>query len=501
MRRILIILTLVHCTILVLSQRPLDKQYSQWVFGYDYFPELGWGQNILDFSEGRVTLEHYDKQLDYEIGSEGALVCDDEGRLSLISNGCHISNRELEIITNGDTIDGYDWAYENYCALGLPLPSFQSTFLYKSKNTYKLIHKNRIRDNGPKSSTIKVKEIRQEGAEFQVVNSTTLIDTLLTMGVLKTTFHSNLEDVWVLVTPWGSDEFIRFLIKEDTILRFPAQRIGPQLEERTYGSNRQATFSSKNDMLAINSPEGLLVYDFDDSTGILSNYRCYKYPTTGSQDLKLASGVCFSPSDRYVYASNIEHIFQIELSSDPDNPAYYDYGFQWEAGPNGWPIGVGNMMTGPDCRIYIACATTTNFMHVIHHPDRKGQAARLQKNIPTPMRIDNHFPYVPNLFSACDSTIVFDIGTTSTDEVYSSEKTFKLYPNPTYVSVTLEFNMQEEGKVIIYNMLGKVLFEMQKPYGDIEMKLDLQDFSAGTYLAMFRHSKGTSFEKFVKMNN
>jgi len=90
MSRIILFLVILFYSAQSKAQIPLSKYYSQWIFGYDYFPDLGWGLNILDFNEGAVRLSHYDKGIAYGTGSGGALICDNTGQLSLISNGCHI---------------------------------------------------------------------------------------------------------------------------------------------------------------------------------------------------------------------------------------------------------------------------------------------------------------------------------------------------------------------------------------------------------------------------
>ena len=197
----------------------------------------------------------------------------------------------------------------------------------------------------------------------------------------------------------------------------------------------------------------------------------------------MASGLCFSPSDRFVYVSNAERIFQIELSSDPDNPDMFDYGFQWIPGPNGFPIGIGNMMTGPDCRIYISSGTTTNFMHVIHFPDRKADDAELQKHIPVPMRIDNEFPMIPNIFSSCDNTIAFDINTSVLEPV-DFENPLVLYPNPATDRTTLRVDPALEGFVEIFDVLGNSVLKVEKSKGERDITIDLNSIDVGGYLSL-----------------
>ncbi len=487
MKRILLLI----CFISVFTQKgnaqiPLSKFYNQWIFGFDYFPDQGWGLNLLDFNDGLVSISHYDLGIDYEIGSEGSLLCDSNGQLALVTNGCHISDRDLHIISGGDTIDGLDWAYENFCSHGLPLPSFQNTIMFPSREGSLLVHKNILRQNGgPISTNIKRINIQETNLGYQVVSNESIIDSILIFGKLKATLHNNSDDIWVLANPFNSNEFVPFLVNNDTTIRGPSQKIGPILEDFTYGRARQIAFSSGNNMMAINSIEGLLVYDFDDLTGTLSNYRCYKYPTlTSDGESRVATGLCFSPSDKYVYVSNAENVFQIDLSSDSEAPVIYDYGFQWTIGPNGWPIGIGNMMTGPDCRIYLAPGTSTNFIHVIHFPDEQGEAAGLENYIPLPMRVNHHLPLIPNIFSSCDNTIAFDINTSVLEPV-DFEHPLVLYPNPATDRTTLRVDPSLEGFVEIFDVLGNSVLKIEKSKGERDITIDLNSIDVGGYIIHF----------------
>jgi len=484
------------------AQTPLSHHYRQWVFGYDYFPDLRWGQNVLDFNDGTVTIAHYDKGVDYEVGGSGSLLCDAEGQLALITNGCHVSDADFNIIAQGDTLNGYDWAYQNYCELGFPLPSIQSTMLYPRANGAVLIHKDIANDNGAISYRIRVKGITESGGHYRVTSDRTIIDSVLMFGKLKTTYHANGEDIWVIATPHNSNEFISYLVREDTIIRSVPQVLGPVLEPFTYGRIRQVTFSSHNDMMAFNSIEGLLVYDYDDSTGLISNYRCYKYPTLVSDSInRIARGVCFSPSDEFVYVNNGERIFQIKVDSDPDKPEFHDYDFQRIAGSNGTPIGIGNMLVGPDCKIYVSCATTTFYMHVIHRPDRQGAAAELQKHIPVPMRIYHNFPFIPNLASSCDSSIEWDIHTSVLEPLGSEadKQPLILYPNPAITQSTLVMAPESEGTVQVRDLYGRLFCKRWKYKGDRELTMDVSDWDKGSYIITFGSRDGEYVGKLVKL--
>ena len=99
-------------------------------------------------------------------------------------------------------------------------------------------------------------------------------------------------------------------------------------------------------MIAFNSKIGVHLYDFDNETGNLSNYRKIEYPDQEN----VAKGLCFSPSSRFIYVNTAEEIYQIDLQ-EMDDPYFIKYYRTFDDG--GWPVGLGMMFPGPDCRIYI----------------------------------------------------------------------------------------------------------------------------------------------------
>lgn len=44
----------------LIAQVDFGDYYNQWVFGYDYLPDQGYGLNMLDFNNSEVELSHYD---------------------------------------------------------------------------------------------------------------------------------------------------------------------------------------------------------------------------------------------------------------------------------------------------------------------------------------------------------------------------------------------------------------------------------------------------------
>jgi len=138
------------------------------------------------------------------------------------------------------------------------------------------------------------------------------------------------------------------------------------------------------------------------------------------------------------------------------------------------------MLTGPDCRTYIACATSTNFMHVIHYPDRRGEAAELEKNIQVPMRLNFAFPTTPNLFATCDSSIEFGL-TSSISDTDQSQEAMIVYPNPTHDLVTIKLPTYDIGILTVHNVIGEQVLLITNSHGEDTFDIDLINLESGIY--------------------
>ena len=473
------------------SQAVLSDFYKQWLSGYDLYHEEGWGLNLIDFNDGVVTVETYDTNVNLWIDDAGSVITDTVGQLVAITNGCDILDRSLSIIPGGDRLNGDDYYYRNYCEQGFEYPSIQSSYFIPRGDGYRLIHadKNRELIGPPVTAKFYCTDISRSG----FVSKRTLLDSIYTGGRFFMNPLNLNGDFIIIVIPYHSNSFEAYKMEEDSFALMSRSTLGPEINTFINGDFRQVAFSTAGDMIAINNDSlGLMVYDFDKVSGILSNYRAYQYPTANPR------GLCFSPSDEYVYVSNGEHIFQIDITTDPDDPEIFDYGHQRITGANGWPIGVGNMQTGPDCRIYVAPSSSTNYMHVIHNPDEQGAGAGLEKHIELPMRVGNSFTNVPNLFSSCDSTIAWEI-TTSVVDVADSVSDIYIYPNPSAYTTIVSLPVGSSGKLYVYDVMGQLVYTYDKDNGSSEVLIDISDWDTGTYQVMYYSKHGVMQGRMVKM--
>ena len=475
------------------SQAVLSDYYMQWIGGYDNYPDYGYGLNVIDFNNGSVSVDVYDTDVNLWIDDAGSVITDTMGQIAAVTNGCYIMDRQLSIIEGGDTLNGDDYYYRNYCERGLRYPSIQSSYFIPRKDGYRLIHSdiNRELIGPPVTAKVYCTDVQDQ----RVMSKKILLDSIYTGGRFFLKPLGLEGDFILIVIPYHTNIFETYKMENDSFSLLQKNTVGPEINTFTEGDFSQVAFSSAGDMIAINNDKyGLMLYNFDIDSGVISNHRSYSYSTTS-----VISGLCFSPSDQYVYVTNGEHIYQIDIMTSPEDPLIHDYGNQYIPAPDGWPIGIGAMLTGPDCRIYVAPRSTTNYMHVIHNPDEQGEGAGLEKQIELPMKVYHDFPNVPNLFATCDSTIAWEI-TSAIDELSISVDTeLHIYPNPTASSITIELDMSSAGTIRVYDVMGALVYDYTKEKGVHSIDIDMSDCETGTYHVMYHTVGGIVQSRVVKM--
>ncbi len=255
----------------------------------------------------------------------------------------------------------------------------------------------------------------------------------------------------------------------------------------------QTTYSPDASMFAFNTAKGVYLFDFDNETGILSNYQKIEYPTQEN----VAQGLAFSPNNRYIYVTTAEDIHQIdvELLDVPYHVAQHT-----SVDTTGWPVGVGMISSGPDCRLYVSPGSSTFYLHVIHHPDEKGADCAFQpRAIKLPVRLGHHLPNLPNYryLTGCDPDIAFGFPT-GTDDVYEVPPDLLIYPNPTSQEINIQLEQRPIAPITIsiYNALGSKM--KQHILNDQQTTIDIQSYPAGVHLIEDNESNITT--KFIKID-
>ncbi len=475
--------TLLALLIFTLSLTAQRYDY-QWPMGYGSNFALDFGISMLDFNDQDVNVYPFAEIDDFELGEGGSFICDENGHVMLMTNNCKVVDANFQTILNGDTLTpGY--THDHYCPAGA-FPSTQSTLFlpeFSNDSTIYLVHNDAFvsgvfQDVISEAFYISIIIRRPNGTfylkEKRLFRETTMIASRVTAGL-----HADGDKWWTWVHDYGSNRFHKFLVGADTIQGPFSQDIGPEATTFNFDVG-QTAFSPDMTMLAINTDTwGILLFDFDNATGELSNYRIISYP-----NLPDAKGLVFSPDSRFIYASTADNLYQIDLQASSSEEQVVHIAYVWEPDETGWPIGIGEMYIGPDCRIYIAPATTTYYVHVIHRPNEKGTACQFQKRaIRMPTNLLFRFPNLPmyRFNGACDPNIAWSFPT-ATEDHEPIAALLRVFPNPAQSEVVVEFPEGfEAANIILADLAGRRCGSYPAAKGVQQVRINVSALPAGLY--------------------
>ena len=469
----------------------LSMTYSQskadyvWIFGSNALSLEGSEGSLVSFNgEGRDTSY---VQLTESIGFNNASICDDSGNLMFYTNGCQVFDSTFQVMENGDDIN-YGEIHDSFCDFG-SYNGMQNSIIIPDPgngNGYYLFHKtlfwndqNELESSGILNTYVSY-ESSDKGA---VIYKNKPIDEPKKMitsfsEVIK---HANTQDWWLIDFTEGPEEhkFISYLIDKDTILlnsEIDIQNV-ESLTNRC-SSTSQSCFSPDGTKLAKMCPEsGLDLWDFDRSSGLISNYRHLPIETNYT-----FCGVGISPNSRFAYLSCSDSLWQVDLWEE-------DLGVGLELidtlDKSADPFTVTNFgyqQLGPDCKIYMNTMRQYDWLHVINNPDEKGKACDFRPHsIKLPhLNQPGSFPNFPHFRideeDICDPTITSVFGVP-----IETVQGMEVFPNPTSGMVTIELPETVSGLLSVKDMTSQVVLTENWEYAD-RRQVDFSRCDAGMYL-------------------
>jgi gliding motility-associated-like protein len=181
---------------------------------------------------------------------------------------------------------------------------------------------------------------------------------------------------------YNTNNFAAYLVTENGVSSSP---VISSIGTISYGGGPLKFSHSGKKMAWANS-----IFDFNNASGILSNYLSIPVPL-----LDYPYGAEFSPDDSRLYLSCLNaSLYQINLNAGSsaniiNSSTLIPTGNYW-----GWPFEVDAMQLGPDDKIYVS---GFYYIHVINNPNELGLACNF-----TPASVDlgGKIPYmgIPNIF-------------------------------------------------------------------------------------------------------
>lgn len=489
-----------------------------WLTGHpDTPPPSSIGISVLDFNGGNLDVVENNNFL-MAFNACNASMSDTNGNLIFYSNGCRIQDASHQVMQNGDMINpGQVW-YNQLCDDTLhgfyPIPKGMITLPRPGHpDEYWLFHQAFRFGESPfiifadKLYYTVVDMSLNNGLGAVMAKNQVILKDTLSAGTLSAVKHANGEDWWIIIAkePFVDSVYFKLLFTEAGVVQIDTQHIGPitTLEASAGG---QAQFSPDGNMYGWYSyPTQGVLFDFDRSTGHLSNYRQIHVDTNNNH----WGSLCFSPNSRYLYVGTTFNLWQFDTwAADIEGSKVHIDTFNGYYYKDIFPAFFGHMQIGPDCKIYMVTTNSTDVMHVINKPDNPGVACDfVQKGLKLPAssgvlsqpnypnyRLDTPYPL-------CDSSIVY----VPTGQVARPEGAVKVYPNPARDYLNFSYRPasgQQSGHVSfrIFDTMGRELQHVEAQPGETTYTLPLWHYPPGVYFLQLLHNGlPVRTERFVVM--
>jgi|GEM_PF-388526 len=469
-----------------------DKRDYIWLFGHN----SGFGEGMeaftFDFNQGSTPKSIQGVPPIAFIGNN-ASICDKDGNLLYYTNGCHIVGADHQILPNSsglnpgefitqfreDTCTFYsglqdllfinDPAEEGNVYLIHKTIGVDGNSLYMDNLKYSYIDNSL--NNGKGDVTIKNKDILEVGTRLLFSNLTALQKTNGKLG-------------WWILTLDEKDKIHIVDVSVDGIKLSYSLETNTEFVANSSGSGI-AKFSPNGNSYAFYNPyDDLHIYEFDRTTGELSNKR-YMLLEEFPDNLARFSSLEWSPDSRFIYIALERELWQVD-TWESDLRAGLELIDTWNGASDPFQTTFSVMNLAPDCKIYMSSHSGTNTYHVINNPDAKGQDCDfVQQGIRLPhvsatASMPNFPRYRVDEEDKCDPTITSIFG----DDIYW-RRDLVAYPNPMVDQLTVELPDGEKGRLYVFDSAGQLLWQSKETYIGSEVQLDMSGYATGTYSVEF----------------
>ncbi len=485
----LIVIVIIQLGLANFSQAQLHDK--NWLFGYDGDSGSPYGINQLIFNQDSFELQNLNWP--YWLSKTNSCMSDSSGNFLFVSNGAEVFNSVGAIMDNGSGLSPCPYTTEwgpsgldiNQGVLALPISSSENKYvLFHEKLTYA------FPDQSFEWNYSKI-DMSMNGGLGKVTskNNVLVSDTMLAVGNVTAVKHGNGKDWWVLKPTRNSNKIYEVLLNENGVsqpvlktVNFPIFRV-----EGTSGS--WTTFSPDGEhfaqwLLTIVPPNQpnyyLLTANFNRCTGEFYNEQEVLF----SQQLALhgPGTIAYSPNNRFLYLSYIGYVYQFDMEASDilgsiDTVAVYDGSHD-----GGLNYTFYILQPAPDGKIYCSATNSVRVMHVINHPNVKGDCCDFRQHavqLPAYYYCGlPNFPYFrvgPIDGSSCDTLgldNIYEPDTTDASYVCDSSLLVSngmkyppianVYPNPANDVLKIATNARQglEYVATLYSLTGERVMEV-----------------------------------------
>ena len=466
-----------------------NKRDYIWLFGFtDQEPNTPGTQSFV-FDFNKKPFKPRKSDIGLGIASNNVSICDKNGNLLFHSNGCAVLNAEHKVMPNGDSINpGYffDTYWEGDCNNGYP--GTQNILILTdpaNQNGYYIIHKIILKKKEKPTYYQDILytyvDMTLDNGKGDVVKKNIVFyDDKKPLGSYLTAIrHANSKDWWILQPLRDTNLYATFLLDQNGLQLIKEQQIG-KVFDRNASASGTATFSPDGTKYAYyNESDGLLLFDFDRNSGMLSNYR--RVVPFDIMGYGIFCSVEWSPNSRFVYTATSTKLHQIDTWEEDlqDGVRLID---TYDGTRNPFFNGFFLMALAPDCRIYMCSTNGNRTYHVINKPNELGKECDfVQNGIVLPYYEGGSMPNFPRWRvdeeDKCDSTIVSVFG----DYVYY-RRDLEVYPNPSegIFNVRIPDGLGKS-TLVVTNINGEIIKKWEISGIFKERQIDITGFPIGHY--------------------
>ena len=342
----------------------------------------------------------------------GSSICDKDGNLLLYTDGTSLVNGKHEIIL--DSLYLATSYYPNNSVI-IPHPGDTNQFyIFTTKDMYFESIRSRCF-----YSLVDLSLNNGSGGMIYVRRELSVIIENLTVAL-----HNNCIDYWLLTHEDGSDIFNVFLVDENGLNTSPiTYSVNPIYINWRYHWAGQMKVSPNGEKLAIAANlivnnRQILLYDFNNETGIISNPLRINSNTSLSH-----TGIEFSPNSSFLYASQMGSMTQYDISSNDVDRIRESMTYIHQNSENDTGFFLEQQLA-PDGRIYGVYRDGS--LTVINNPNQKGIECDFQ--IYSRINLNPDFYATPNF---CQSFLAKSMSLPDTLSLCIGSS-FELSPNVIY---------------------------------------------------------------------
>ncbi|TND10316.1 MAG: secreted protein containing PKD domain [Bacteroidetes bacterium] len=428
-----------------------QNQGNIWIFGEGAALDFNTGIPVV-FSGSQIFGNPI--QMGDYLYSEGCTsIADSSGNLLFYSNGEKIWNNLHQVMPNGDSLMGF-YSSTN-AAFTIPVPSSDSLYYLFTTDAIE-----RYLQNGLRYSVINMCLDDGKGDIIAEQKNILLLDTVTEK--LCAVAHPNGTDIWLIAHKHFSNSFYAYLITPSGINPPVITAIGSihtgnvgfyngcgtaigQMKVSSNGNKIGLVFSNVNPAIAE-------LFDFNSTTGTVSN--AMSLLTDGSE-----YGIEFSPDNSRLYTTNVQGVFQFDISSG--NQATINSSKTQITNAACVPA---PLQLAPDGKIYVA--RCSDFLGVINTPNNSGLACNY---------VNNSLNISPALTSTSLPAFIAGYNYNNHPVPYCKSTGFEnlsspggitIYPNPASMEITLQTDKPfEDAILILCNSVGQKVKQIKNIFG------------------------------------